>query len=232
MHFLLDSLWQAWGLIVHGDGELLSALFVTLRVSLTSTSIASLLAIPAALLIARHEFPGKRTLLLLLRCSLALPTVTVGLFVYALIARNAPLGDLHLLFTPTAIVVGQVLLIAPLITAIAHGVLAESANAVHEEALLLGASAFQASLKVVDEARGAILTALMTGFGRVISEVGISLMLGGNIRGFTRTVTTAITLETSQGRFSTAFAMGIVLLVMVLALNLLIQLLDARRDAL
>ncbi len=232
MRFLLDGLWQAWNLILHADEELLSALFVTLRVSLISTSIASILAIPTAIFIARRELRGKKTLLLLLRCSLALPTVTVGLFVYAFIARNALLGGMHLLFSPTAIVMGQVLLITPLITAIAHSALAESAAAVHEEASILGASTFQASLKVALEARSAIFTALMTGFGRVISEVGISLMLGGNIRGFTRTITTAITLETSQGRFSVAFAMGMVLLLMVLILNILIQFVDRRRDAL
>lgn len=223
MRFLLDSLWQAFGLIAHVDEELLSALLVTLRVSLSSTLIASLMAVPLALLIARREFRGKRLLLLLLRTSLAHPTVMVGLFVYAFIARNAPLGGMHLLFSPTAIVIGQVLLIGPLITAIAHSALAASAGGVHEEALLLGATPFQASLKVIVELRSAILTALMTGFGRVISEVGVSLMLGGNIRGVTRTITTAITLETSQGEFSLAFALGLVLLLLVLILNLLIQ---------
>jgi len=229
MQFLLDSFWQACRLILQLDGDLLGALLVTLRVSLTSTLIASLLAIPIALFIARREFRGKRTLLLLLRTSLALPTVVVGLFVYAFIARNAPLGGMHLLFSPTAIVIGQVLLIGPLITALTHSVLAQNAAAVHEEALLLGATPLQASLKVVLEARPGLLTAVMTGFGRVLSEVGISLMLGGNIRGLTRTVTTAITLETSQGRFSIAFALGIVLLLLVLILNLLIQLVGGRR---
>jgi tungstate transport system permease protein len=229
MDFLLDSLRRAIGMIIRLEPELLNAVGTTLRVSVSSTLLATCLALPLGFLVARFDFPGKRGVLTLLRTALALPTVVVGLLVYAFIARNAPLGGLHLLFTRTAIVIGQVILITPLVTALTHAALQESIQVVYEEALLLGARPLRASWMVITEARAAILTALMTGFGRVISEVGVALMLGGNIRGLTRTITTAVTLETSQGNFAVAFALGIVLLALVLVLNLTLQLLGGRR---
>lgn len=229
MKFLLNSLWEAIEMILRLDQDLMDALGTTLRVSLASTLIASIIALPLGFLIARFEFPGKRLILSLLRTALALPTVAVGLFVYAFIARNAPLGGMHLLFTTTAIVIGQVILIVPLITALSHTAMQVSGKLVYEEAVLLGASALQASWQAILEARLAIITALFTGFGRVVSEVGISLLLGGNIRCLTRTITTAITLETSQGNFSAAFAMGIVLLSLVLIINGIIQAFGGRR---
>jgi tungstate transport system permease protein len=222
LEFLWQSFWESLQMIARLDPELLSALATTLKVSLTSTIVASVLALPLGFLVARHEFPGKRAVQNLLRTALALPTVVVGLLVYAFIARNAPLGEMQLLFTPTAIIIGQVLLIVPLITALVHAAVQENVRVIYEEALLLGATSFQASLKALIESRLAVMTAVMTGFGRVVSEVGISLVLGGNIRGLTRTITTAITLETSQGDFAVAFALGIVLLALVLLVNMII----------
>jgi len=229
--FLLDSIAEAFRLIVHLDRDLIAAILTTLQVSITSTVIASLIGVPLALVISRADFRGKPVLLRLLRTALALPTVLIGLFVYALIARSAPLGALHLLFTPTAIVIGQVLLIIPLITALAHAALQPKFRQVYEEARLLGALPSAALWKTVLETRLGIVTALLAGFGRVISEVGIALMLGGNIRGFTRTITTAITLTTSQGRFAEAFALGIVLLALVLIINLFIRTGSERRES-
>lgn len=223
MGFLLDSFGEAFALIARLDRDLLSAVAVTLQTSLTSTVIAALIGLPCALALARAQFPGKRIVLRLLRTALALPTVVIGLFVYAWIARNAPLGELRLLFTPAAIVIGQVLLIVPLVTALAHAALEARFQRIYEEALLLGASPTAALWKTLRESRFGILTALLAGFGRVISEVGIALILGGNIRGFTRTITTAITLATSQGRFAQAIALGMVLLVLVLVLNVFLH---------
>ena len=231
MELLLRSLWESLQMIGRLDGELLSALVTTLRVSITSTLIAALISLPLGFLIARFSFRGKKAVLNLLRTALALPTVVVGLFVYAFIARNTPLGEMGLLFTPTAIIIGQVLLIIPLVTALVHSAVQDTVHLVYEEAFLLGASPLQASAKSLIESRLAVTTALMTGFGRVISEVGISLVLGGNIRGVTRTITTAITLETSQGDFAGAFALGIVLLVLVLCISMIIQMTDRRREA-
>jgi tungstate transport system permease protein len=231
MELLLRSLWESLQMIGRLDGELLSALVTTLRVSITSTLIAALISLPLGFLIARFSFRGKRTVLNLLRTALALPTVVVGLFVYAFIARNTPLGEMGILFTPTAIIIGQVLLIIPLVTALVHSAVQDTVHLVYEEAFLLGASPLQASAKALMESRLAVTTALMTGFGRVISEVGISLVLGGNIRGVTRTITTAITLETSQGDFTAAFALGIVLLALVFCISMIIQMTDRRREA-
>ena len=231
MELLLRSLWESLQLIGRLDRDLLSAVVTTLRVSITSTTIAALVALPLGFLIARFSFRGKRVVLNLLRTALALPTVVVGLFVYAFIARNTPLGGMGLLFTPTAIVMGQVLLIIPLVTALVHAAVQDTVHPVYEEALLLGASSFQASAKALIESRLAVTTAVMTGFGRVISEVGISLVLGGNIRGVTRTITTAITLETSQGDFAAAFALGLVLLGLVFCISLIIQITDRPSEA-
>ena len=230
MDLLLSSLSESLRMIVRLDADLLSALVTTLRVSITSTVIAALISLPLGFLIARFDFRGKRGVLNILRTALALPTVVVGLFVYAFIARNTPFGDLNLLFTPTAIIIGQVLLVIPLVTALIHSAVQDVVHQVYEEATLLGASPLQASGKSLIESRSAVTTALMTGFGRVISEVGISLVLGGNIRGVTRTMTTAITLETSQGDFASAFALGILLLGLVFCISIIIQMTDRRRE--
>ncbi|MBD3236485.1 MAG: ABC transporter permease subunit [Candidatus Eisenbacteria bacterium] len=230
MQFLIESLHEAVRLILAMNADLTSSLLTTLRVSLTSTSIAALISLPLAFLLARHTFPGKRAILILLRTALAFPTVAVALFVYAFIARNALLGDWQLLFTPAAIVIGQVILIVPLMSALSHAALQERIGDIYEEAILLGASPLRASWQTIVESRLAIITALATGFGRVISEVGVSLILGGNIRGVTRTMTTAIHLETSQGHFALAIALGMVLLAMVLALNLIVHAAGGRRE--
>jgi tungstate transport system permease protein len=231
MGFLLQSLWGAIGLIVGLDRDLFMAIGTTLRVSITSTAIAAVISLPLAFLIARFDFRGKPAVLTLLRTALALPTVVIGLFVYAFVARNAPLGELQLLFTRTAIIIGQVILIVPLITALVHSVLQRKIMVVYEEARLLGASPLAASWKTFQELRLGVATALMAGFGRVVSEVGISLILGGNIRGLTRTITTAITLETSQGHFAQAFALGVVLLAIVLIINTALRVREDARDA-
>lgn len=229
MGFLLHSLTEAIKMIAAGDPALIHALVTTLRVSVTSTVIAAVIALPLGFLIARFDFYGKSMILGLLRTALALPTVVVGLFVYAFVSRNAPLGELRLLFTPAAIIIGQVLLIVPLMMALVHAALHGTVRIIYEEALLLGATPLRASWKALVESRYAVITAVMTGFGRVVSEVGISLLLGGNIRGVTRTITTAITLETSQGNFAVAFALGIVLLTLVLVINAVVQIAGGRR---
>ena len=231
MDFLIESSREALRLILALDGDLYSALLTTLQVSLTSTVIAALIALPLAFFLARCDFPGKRAVLVLLRTALAFPTVAVALFVYAFIARNAPLGQWQLLFTRTAIVIGQVILIVPLMAALAHAALQERLRDIYEEATLLGASPLRASWQTIAESRLAMITALATGLGRVVSEVGISLILGGNIRGLTRTITTAIHLETNQGHFALAFALGIVLLALVLLINVVVHTAGGRHEA-
>ncbi|MBU1698926.1 MAG: ABC transporter permease [Candidatus Eisenbacteria bacterium] len=223
MNFLFSGVGEALQRIIQLDADLLSALVTTVKVSFASTAIASILSLPLGFLLARHEFHGKHLVLATLKTALAFPTVVVALFVYAFLANQGPLGRLHLLFTPAAIIIGQVLLVVPLIIALVHSVLQSCIGTIHEEARLLGASPVDAFLKTLVEARLGILTALMTGFGRVASEIGVSLILGGNIRGYTRTMTTAISLETNQGNFPQAVALGILLLFIVLLINLGIQ---------
>jgi tungstate transport system permease protein len=230
MHFIFDSFWQAMSLIWRMDRDLFDALFITMRVSLSSTAIASILALPFSFCLAKFNFLGKGFVLAILRTALAFPAVVVGVMVYSMLARQGPLGHWQLLFTPTAIIIGQVVLILPLMTALFHTTLQENIHSIYEEAVLLGASPLQAVCKALSETHIGILTALFVGFGRVLSEVGVSLILGGNIRGLTRTVTTAITLETNQGYFARAVALGIVLLALVLLLNLLLHL-AGRRSA-
>jgi tungstate transport system permease protein len=221
---VLHELGDALGAIARLDPDLLIILGTTLRVSVTSTLLASVAGLPLGFLLAARTFRGKPFVLACVRTALALPTVLIALFVYSWIARSAPLGRMNLLFTPAAIVIGQTLLIIPLVTALSYGVLHPSIRTVYEEARLLGASPLGAFWKVIAETRVGVTAAVMTAFGRVASEIGISLMLGGNIRGLTRTVTTAIALETGQGDFHRAVALGLLLLCLVLLLNLGIQL--------
>lgn len=230
MSFLIEGIIEALQKIVRLDRELLMVLATTLRVSITSTVVASILSLPLGFLLARRTFAGKRFVLALLKTALAFPTVVVALLVYAFITRNGPLGQLNLLFEPAAIVIGQVVLITPLVTALVHGALHENIKTIHEEAVLLGAGRLTAFWKTILETRIGITTALMTGFARVVSEIGVSLILGGNIRGHTRTMTTAIALETGQGNFPQAIALGILLLLLVLALNVGIQLAGGQTD--
>ncbi len=230
MSFLLEGILEAFQRIIRLDRELLTVLFTTLRVSLTSTLLASSVSLPLGYLLARRTFAGKRIVLALLKTALAFPTVVVALLVYAFITRNGPLGRMDLLFEPAAIVIGQVVLITPLVTALVHGALHENIRTIHEEAVLLGAGPITAFWKTILETRIGITTALMTGFARVVSEIGVSLMLGGNIRGHTRTMTTAIALETGQGNFPQAIALGVLLLLLVLAVSISIQLAGGQTD--
>ena len=232
MNSLLEGLRAALELIVRCDAELATILFTTLKVSVASTAIASVIALPAGFFLSGRSFRGKRAILVALRTALAFPTVLVALVAYAFLMRRGLLGSLGLLFTPLAIVIGQVLLVLPLLTALVHSALRGSVRTVYEEAILLGASPAAAFLKTLVETRGAVLTALMTGFGRVVSEIGISLVLGGNIRGLTRTMTTAIALESSQGNFPQAIALGLVLLLLVLVINVGVQTVEARTGSL
>lgn len=224
MGFLIDSLVEGVRTLLHLDREILGVIGTTLRVAVSSTLLASAIGLPLGFLLATRSFRGKQFVLAGVKTALAVPTVIVALFVYGWIARNAPLGRLDLLFTPAAIVIGQTILIIPLLTALVYGVLAPNIRTIHEEAILLGAPPPAAFWKTITETRTGITTAVMTGFGRVASEIGISLMLGGNIKGVTRTATTAIALETGQGNYSRAIALGILLCILVLMINMAVQL--------
>ncbi len=216
----IDGLLSAFQLIFSLDAELLEIVWVSLKVSFSATLISAALGIPAAFAIFIRKFFLKRALITLLNTLLALPTVVIGLFVYAFISRKGILGSFDLLYTQQAIIIGQVILIFPIVTSFTLSALSRIDPRYLKTALTLGANRYQASLVLMREARFAIMAAVVAAFGRVISEIGISMMLGGNIRGFTRTMTTAMALQYDKGEFILAFALGIVLLAICLLVNI------------
>ena len=225
MSDLGEAFMEAVRLIVSADAEVMTIVSASLRFSLGSTLAASLIGIPAGILLAGSRFRLKRLVEDILNTLLAMPTVVVGLFVYTLIFSRGPLGRFQLLFTPQAIVLGQTFLILPLVTALACGAVSVVNPIVRETALTLGAGRLRTLSTVASEAQAALLVACITAFGRVIGEVGISLLLGGNIIGYTRTITTAISLETSKGEFALGLALGIILLAVAFALNIAVRVL-------
>ncbi len=203
--------------------ELLLAIGVSLKTSGLAALIASLLAVPAALFLAGRNFRGKRALLLINQTWMAAPTVVIGLFFYFLLSRSGPLGGFGLLYSQAAMTVGQIFLILPLITGFSYTALRQVDRRARLTALALGASRRQASWVVLREAKFALLVAVLAGFARAVSEVGIAMMLGGNIRNATRNITTAIALETAKGEFTNGVILGGILLVITLGINILVQ---------
>ena len=223
MGYLLEAVEKAIWLIVHFDRELAVVVWTSLRVSVTSTALASAVGVPLGFAIAMANFRGKHHVEVALNTSMALPTVVVGLTVYSFISRRGPLGAYGLLFTPTAMVIGQFVLATPIITALSLSAAKSIDARVGETARTLGANAVQTAGAILSEARYAILVAVAAGFGRVIAEVGSAMILGGNIHGYTRTMTTAIALETGKGEFALAMALGIILLLIALSVNAIVQ---------
>ncbi|MEW6363016.1 MAG: ABC transporter permease [Acidobacteriota bacterium] len=213
-----------------GDREFLACVSASVKFSAGSSTLASIAAVPLGVGLATTDFRGKRLVVDVLKTLLSVPTVAVGLFVYAIIFSQGPMGGLHLLFTPGAIVIGQTVLILPLITTLTYGAVAGVDPLVRGTAQTLGAGRWRTLYTVAREARAAILIAVVTGFGRVFGEVGISMLLGGNIAGYTRTITTAIALETSKGEFALGMALGLVLLFVSFCLNIAIRLLGGARQ--
>ncbi|MBW1896512.1 MAG: ABC transporter permease [Deltaproteobacteria bacterium] len=220
MDLLVDSFLSALLLLKSLDAEVLAIVVVSLKVSACSTLIASLIGVPAGFTIAFEEFPGKRITITILNTLLALPTVVVGLFVYAFITRRGVFGPLDLLYTQKAIVVGQVILIIPIVTTFTISAISRIDDRYRKTAMTLGATAVQTAGVILREARFGIIAAIIAAFGRVIAEVGISMMLGGNAKGFTRTMTTAMALEYDKGEFILAVALGMILLAISFTLNL------------
>jgi len=225
---LIDSLISALYLVGSLDAEMVSIVLVSLKISTTSTMIAGAMGIPFGFFIAFNSFPGKRLVITILNTLLALPTVVIGLFVYSFIARKGLVGSLGLLYTQTAIVIGQTLLILPIIATFTIAAISRIDARYRKTALTLGASRFQMAMVIFKEARFGIIAAMIAAFGRVIAEVGISMMLGGNARGFTRTMTTAMALEYDKGEFTLAVALGIILLTVSFGINLLFHSVQGR----
>ena len=203
--------------------ELALAIWVSLKTSGLAALIASAVAVPAALFLAGRDFRGKKLVLLVIQTWMAAPTVVIGLLFYSLLSRSGPFGRLGLLYTQAAMTVGQVFLILPLIVGFSYTALRQVDKRARPTALTLGASRRQAGWIVLREAKYALLIAVLAGFARAISEVGIAMMLGGNIRNATRNITTSIALETAKGEFRNGVVLGAILLVITLGINLLVQ---------
>lgn len=213
------------------DQELYFIVYISLYVSFFSTIVASILGVPLGFIVAVKEFRAKRAVITVLNTLLALPTVVIGLFVYAFLSRRGILGYLGLLYTPKAIIVGQVILILPWVATFTLSAVSRIDHRYRRTAMTLGAGAVQTSLAIAREARFGILAAIIAAFGRVIAEIGIAMMLGGNIKGFTRTMTTAMALEHNKGEFVLAVALGAVLLAVSLLMNIFLQLIQGRYGA-
>lgn len=223
----MTELWlgltRAVELISTLDSEVMEIAGRSLRISVTSTILASFICLPLGSLIHFRHFPGKRFLVSLIQTFFSVPTVAVGLFVFVLFSRAGPLGGLELMFTPAVMVIGQVVLITPVLLGLIISALSGVDKSILDTAVSLGASGFQASVVALREARYAVLAAVIMGFGRAISEVGIALMVGGNIKGFTRVITTAISLETSRGDLELSIALGIILIAIALVVNVILN---------
>lgn len=216
-------LYRAAELIFSGNPELYSIVFRSLQISIFSTITAGIIGIPVGVMLSVKPFRGRHEIISLMNTFMALPTVVVGFFVYSFISRSGPLGFLNLLFTPVGIVIGQSILILPLIISLVHGGLSQLDKEMTETMVTFGASKLHIILKTVSEGRVPVITALISGFGRVIGEVGVSMMLGGNIRWYTRTMTTAMTLETARGEHELVMALGLILLFVALAVSFTIN---------
>jgi len=206
------------------DFELWNIVFLSLEVSLSAVLIASLLGLPLGAMIAVGRFPGRQAVIVVLNALMGLPPVVVGLLVYLLLSRAGPLGPLGLLFTPTAMVIAQTVLILPIIAALSRQALEDAWREYREQLRSLGAEGLRAALTLVWDARFALVTTVLAGLGRASAEVGAVMIVGGNIDGVTRVMTTAIALETSKGDLPLALGLGFVLLTIVLALNAAAQL--------
>ena len=219
MDVLVEGVRQAVGLLLGGDREIAAVLWLSLQVSGTATLIALLLGIPAGAVLALTRFPGRTLVVSAVNTGMGLPPVVVGLFVTILLWRSGPFGDWEVLYTPAAIVLAQAVIASPIVTGITLAAVQNVPAKFRLQLIALGASRPQMLGVVLREARLPMLAAVMAGFGGVISEIGASMMVGGNIRGQTRTLTTAMVLETGKGNFDVAIALSILLLALVFGIN-------------
>jgi tungstate transport system permease protein len=213
------ALGEAWRLVAALDPQLVRIVSLSLQVSLTAVCLAALVGLPLGALIAVRRFRGRHTLVVLLNALMGLPPVVVGLLVYLMLSRAGPLGPLGLLFTPTAMVIAQTILIAPIIAGLSRQTLEDAWLEYAEQLRSLGATPFAAALTLLWDTRFSLVTIVLAGFGRAAAEVGAVMIVGGNIAGVTRVMTTAIALETSKGDLPLALGLGVILVTLVIAVN-------------
>jgi tungstate transport system permease protein len=216
---LLEPTRRAFALLLAGDPRLLQAIWLSLWVSVAAIALVAAPSVALGFLLAKKRFPGQRAAVVLVQALLSFPTVVIGLVLYLLLSRRGPFGSLELLFTPTAIMLGYMVIAFPILVVFTISAVQGADPRVYETARSLGAGRARASLTTLWEVRFGILAAVVNGFGRAISEVGCAIMVGGNIEGLTRNIPTAIALETTKGDFAQGIALGLVLMVVALGVN-------------
>ena len=216
-----EAFGAAWALVVGFDSGLAGIVLLSLQVSLIAALIATLIGLPLGAAIAVERFPGRQLLIVLLNALMGLPPVVVGLLIYLLLSRAGPLGSLGILFTPQAMVIAQTVLIVPIIAALSRQTIEDAWREYSEQLRSLGARRLSAAMTLIWDTRFSLLTIVLAGFGRAAAEVGAVMIVGGNIDGVTRVMTTTIALETSKGDLPLALGLGIVLITLVIALNAL-----------
>jgi tungstate transport system permease protein len=229
LQLIWEGLKQAFALILSGDPQLMGITLLSLQISCTGTLISLFLGVPAGVSLALYSFPGRQAMVTMVNAGMGLPPVVVGLFVSVFLWRSGPFGLLHLIYTPTAMIIAQAVIASPVVAGLTIAAIQQIDPKFRMQVLGLGASRTQSILQLLREARLPLLAAVMAGFGAVISEVGAATMVGGNILGQTRVLTTAMVLETGKGDFAAAIALGIILLILVYAVNLVLTLIQQRR---
>lgn len=220
MYSITEAFNKAFLLIISFDKELMGIIFLSLKVSGVALIISTILGLPLAALLGFKKFPLKGFLVSLLNTFMGLPPVVVGLFIYLLLSRSGPLGFMALLYTPSAMVAAQAVLAFPIVASLCNSAIVNVDPVIRQAARTLGATPFQVSVTIIKEARYGIMSGVIAGLGRVMAEVGAILIVGGNIAGYTRVMTTTIALETDKGNFELALALGIILLAISLIINL------------
>jgi len=229
MELIVDGVWQAVWLLVSGDPDVLRITLLSLQISATATGLSLLVGVPLGTLIALARFPGRGLVMSLINTGMGLPPVVVGLFVSIFLWRSGPLGFLELLYTPSAMVIAQLVIATPIVTGLSLAAVQQIPPEFRLQMLALGASRLQLLWALLREARLPMLAAVMAGFGGVISEIGASMMVGGNIRGQTRVLTTATVLETGKGNFDVAIALSLLLLLITFLVNWALTWIQQRR---
>jgi len=228
MDLILEGIKRAFLLLITFDPEVMGITLLSLQISGTATLISLFIGISVGTSVALSNFPGRKVVVSLINTGMGLPPVVVGLFVTIFLWRNGPLGFLHILYTPTAIIIAQAIIATPIVMGISLAAMQHLPKKLRLQILALGATRLQMVWILIKEARLPLLAAVMAGFGGVISEVGASIMVGGNIRGYSRVLTTATVMETSRGNFEIAIALGIILLLLAFCINFILTQIQQR----
>jgi len=231
MQYIWQGLNEALSIVIRGDSEVLDAAFRSVWISCLAVFLAALAGLPLGSWLARRSFFGRGFVVQMFRAAMAFPTVFVGIVCYAMLSRQGPLGGFEILYSPWAIVAGEFILAFPIVVSLSHGAIRSLDSRVSETAKMLGANGFQRWTTYLSEARTGITLAILSAFSRCVTELGIAMMVGGNLKGRTRTLSTATALETSQGEFAKGLAMGLILLFIALSITLVAGLLSQERES-